>query len=141
MRRGVTLLEVVTAITIVGAVVLFALPSLAAWLDRLAVSRAAGELAMFYHRARWAAQFRAQPVRLEFGAERLRATFEGATDSLFLDLPGPMAHGVVFHATRAVIRLGPTGLGYGAANTKLVVRRGAAAESLTTSRLGRLRRW
>jgi hypothetical protein len=40
-----------------------------------------------------------------------------------------------------VIRVGPNGIGWGAANTQLILRRGAAAESLTTSRLGRLKWW
>jgi hypothetical protein len=44
-------------------------------------------------------------------------------------------------ASRAVIRIDPTGLGYGAANSTIVLQRGAVAESLTTSRLGRLKRW
>jgi hypothetical protein len=48
---------------------------------------------------------------------------------------------VSFRASRPVIRLYPNGFGLGAANTKIVLERGAAAESLTTSRLGRLKRW
>ncbi len=55
--------------------------------------------------------------------------------------PGPARHGVTLTASRSVIRIYSNGMGLGAANTKLVVRRGAAAESLTTSRLGRLKRW
>jgi hypothetical protein len=43
--------------------------------------------------------------------------------------------------SRPVIRLSPVGLGLGGSNTKVVLYRGAAAESLTTSRLGRLKRW
>jgi hypothetical protein len=69
------------------------------------------------------------------------AVYEAALDSTFLVRPGPARHGVVLLASRAVIRLDPTGLGFGAANSTLVLRRGAVAESLTTSRLGRLKRW
>ena len=50
-------------------------------------------------------------------------------------------HGVALEASRAEIRLYPNGLGLGAANTKLVFRRGEAADSITISRLGRIRRW
>ncbi len=42
--------------------------------------------------------------------------------------------------SRPTIRISVTGLGYGAANTKLVFRRGTVADSLATSRIGRIRR-
>ena len=96
---------------------------------------------MFYHRARFAAIFRAQRVRIEFGQDSLRATLEGVEDSTFLVWPGPARHRVELTSSREVIRIHPNGFGWGGANTKLVVRRGMAAESLTTSRLGRLKRW
>jgi hypothetical protein len=98
-------------------------------------------LVIFYGHARMSAIFRGRQVRLEFGPDTLRAVFEGVADSVFLVRPGPRRHGVSLRASRAVIRIYPNGLGRGAANTKLVVQRGVAAESLTTSRMGRLKRW
>lgn len=141
MQRGVTLLELVIVLTIVGIVMGMAFPRAGDFLDRIAVSRSAGELASFYQSARFAAIFRAQRVRIEFGQDSLRATFEGVKDSTFLVWPGPTRHRVALTASRDVIRVHPNGFGWGGANTKLVVRRGMAAESLTTSRLGRLKRW
>jgi prepilin-type N-terminal cleavage/methylation domain-containing protein len=141
MRRGVTLYELLAVVTLMGLVAAFGIPRLAGWLDRIATDRAARELASFYHRARLAAVFRSTRVRLEFSADSLRAVFEGVEDSTFIALPGPAQHGVTLRVSRPVIRIHPNGFGWGAANTKLVVRRGAAAESLTTSRLGRLKRW
>jgi prepilin-type N-terminal cleavage/methylation domain-containing protein len=141
MRRGVTLPELAVVLAIAGVLSVLAFPRAAEWLDRIAVSRAAGEVAAFYQTARFAAIFRAQRVRLEVSGDSLRATFEGAADSLFLRWPGPRRHGVRLTATRAVIRVSPNGLGWGVANTTIVLAKGAAAESLTTSRLGRLRRW
>jgi len=35
----------------------------------------------------------------------------------------------------------PNGLGYGASNLTVVLRRGSAAETIFVSRLGRVRRW
>lgn len=141
MRRGVTLPELAMVLTIVGLLSALAAPRAASWLDRLAVSRATGELMAFYQTARFAAIARSQRVRLELARDSLRAVFEGPRDSIFLRWPGPAEHGVQFRATRPVIAIQPNGLGFGAANTKIVLRRGAAAESLTTSRLGRLKRW
>ena len=139
--RGSTLLELLIAVAIIGTLLVIAAPRFSAWGDRLAAERAARDLALFYHQARTAALFRGSRVRLEFDQRTLRAVFEGVTDSTFLERPGPARHGVTLSASRTVIRIYSNGLGLGAANTKLVVRRGQAAESLTTSRLGRLKRW
>ena len=141
MRRGVTLIELLVALAIVGMVSALALPHVTRWLDWIAVDRATWEIASFYQTARFAAIDRDQRVRLELKADTLRAVFEGVADSVFLRRPGPASHAVRFTASRAVIRIQSNGLGFGAANTKLVLRRGAVAESLTTSRLGRLKRW
>ena len=141
MQRGFTVVEVVVVVAIVGTLVGLLLPRWGPVRDGLAVDRATREVASFYHRARYAAILRAQPVRIEFGAESLRAVYEGVRDSTFLVHPGPARLGVGLDASRVVIRIGPNGIGYGAANTRLVLSRGAAADTLTTSRLGRLKRW
>lgn len=133
--------ELAMVLAIVGALSALAFPRAGGWLDRIAVSRAAGEVEGFYQTARFAAIFRSQRVRLEFRPDSLLAVSEGPSDSVFLRWPGPARHGVGLTVTRATIEIQPNGLGFGAANTKIVLRRGMAAESLTTSRLGRLRRW
>lgn len=48
-------------------------------------------------------------------------------------------HGVRLSTTRDSIAFDGRGLGYGAANLTLVARRGTAADTLVTSRLGRTR--
>lgn len=141
MRSGFTLYELVVVATVMGLITAIGLPKMARWLDRIAVSRAADDLATFYNRGRLAAVFQTRRVRMEFGADTLKAVFEGEQDSVFLSIAGPERHGATLEASRSVIRIHPTGYGWGAANTKLVVRRGEVAESLTTSRLGRLKRW
>ena len=141
MRRGVTLIELVMVLAIVGMVMGLAAPRVATWLDRMAVDRAAIEIVTFYHEARFGAIRRAARVRVIVGEDSLRAAFEGLLDSTFLRRPGPGRHGVRLTASRQEIRFYPNGVGLGAANTKLVLQRGAVAESLTTSRLGRLKRW
>lgn len=141
MRRGFTLLEVLVVLTIAGVLLVLLVPRWALHRDRLAVGRATAEVASFYHTARYAAILRARQVRIEFGAARLRAVYEGVTDSTFLVRTGPARHGVTVAASRATIRIAPNGMGYGAANTRVVLSRGAAADTLTTSRLGRLKRW
>lgn len=128
-------------LVIIGVILAFAAPRLAGWLDWLAVDRAAQEIAAFHRTARFAAILRSQRVRLDFSSDSLRATLEGPVDSVVLSWPGPARHGVSLTASRWTIRFQANGLGLGAADTKLVLRRGAEAESLTTSLLGRLKRW
>jgi prepilin-type N-terminal cleavage/methylation domain-containing protein len=141
MPRGFSLIELVATMTVAGILLALAVPRWARFQDGVAVRQAALEVATFYQVARHAAIRRATRVRIELQRDSLRAVFEGAADSTFLVWAGPSRRGVGLDASRAVIRLSPTGLGYGAANSTIVLQRGAVAESLTTSRLGRLKRW
>jgi hypothetical protein len=50
------------------------------------------------------------------------------------------SHGVGLSASRDSMAYAPNGLGYGASNLTLVLRRGDAAETVFVSRLGRVRR-
>ena len=50
------------------------------------------------------------------------------------------SHSVAFTTTRDSMAYAPNGLGYGASNLTVVLRRGSAAETLFVSRLGRVRR-
>ncbi len=140
MARGFTLIEVLTVVVIIGILAAIGTPRAVKTLDRLAVGRAMNETIAFYRTARLAAVLNGRRVRIEFSPDDLRAVFEGSSDSTFLVASGPATHGVSLKVSRPVIRFQATGLGLGGANTKLVLRRGAAADSLATSRLGRIRR-
>jgi len=118
-----------------------ALPRLAAWRDRWAVDHAMLEVIAFYQSARFHAVARSRFVRLEFAPDTLVAVYQGVTDSVAFGRPGPARHGVTLVTSRRSVVIAPTGIGWGAANTKIVLRRGDAGDSLTTSRLGRLKRW
>ena len=134
-----TLPELVTILVVLGIVTALSVPRVVSWADRAAVRRSAGELAVFYQRARLEAMVRGSRVRVEFHADSVRAVLEDGSESVVLVRKGPSRHGVALAASRPVIRIHPNGLGAGGANTRLVLKRGASAESLTTSRLGRLR--
>ncbi len=140
MRQGFTLIEMAIVLVVVGILICMAAPRLTGYADRLAVRRAADETAAFYNRARIASVYRAVRVRVRFSSDSLLAVAEGVPDSVVWRLPGPAKYGVWLAASRPETRLYPNGLGLGAANTKLVFRRGEAGDSLTISRLGRLKR-
>jgi prepilin-type N-terminal cleavage/methylation domain-containing protein len=141
MQRGVTLVELVIAILILGVLASMAVPRLAAWSDRLAVLRAVEQVAGFHRRARLRAVLNSTRVGVAFSAESLTAVALGPPDSTILSEAGPARLGVSLTASRSSIRLYPNGLGVGAANTKIVLKKGEVAGSLTVSRLGRLKRW
>ena len=139
--RGVTLLEMLVVLALLTTLVMVLAPPTIHWRNTLLTQRAAREVSSFYSRSRMAAVFLSHRVRIEFDADSLVAIREGIADSTLFVAPGPSRHGVELTATRAAVRIAPTGVGWGAANTKVILRRAAAAESLTTSRLGRLRHW
>ncbi|MFQ5704971.1 MAG: Tfp pilus assembly protein FimT/FimU [Gemmatimonadales bacterium] len=141
MQRAFTLVEVMVVILILGLITALAAPRVWRWADRLAVASATQEIASFYARARFSAVYHGRRLRIVLDQDSLAATVEAAVDSVLWRQVGPGGRGVVLQSSRSVIRLYPSGLGLGGANTKLVLRRGAAAESLTISRTGRLKRW
>ncbi len=141
MKRGFSIVEIVAIIAVLGVMLSIVVPRFLSRVDRLLVGNATSAVASFYGGARFGSVVRGSPVRIEFASDTLRAFFEGKNDSLFLVAPGPLHHGVNMRGSRNVIRLYPNGVGWGAANTKLVLWRGVVSESLTTSRLGRMKRW
>jgi type II secretory pathway pseudopilin PulG len=135
-----TLIELLIVLSIVAAMVAISVPTIRSQLDRLSVRRAMNEVSAFYHSARLAGVVKGRHVRLFFGADSLVAAYADP-DSTFMRMAGPARLGVTFSVSRSAIEFQPNGVGWGAANTKIVVRRGAAADSMSTSILGRLRRY
>ena len=133
-------MEMMIVVAIVGILVALGAPRIGRVLDRLAVARSVQQTIAFYRSARFAAIVGGKPVRIEISADSLVGVFEGHPDSVFIRVVGPAVHAVSLTVSRDTIRISALGLGYGAANTKLVFRRRTAADSLATSRLGRVRR-
>ena len=133
--------EVLIVLAIVSLIATLAVARTTGWADRLAVLRASSELRSFYGRARYGAILGTARVRIQVSDDSLRAVYEGVRDSVFMVQPGPSRHGVALTASRHLLRVAANGFGRGASNTKLILTRGEAAESLTVSRLGRMKRW
>jgi prepilin-type N-terminal cleavage/methylation domain-containing protein len=141
MRRGFTFVEIIIVLVVLSVLATLVTPRLTNRLDHLAVDRATSEIATFYRAARFRAVTRSSRIRVEIGLDSLLAVYEGATDSVAARHTGPARHGVGLRTTQRVLRIGPTGLGWGATNTTIVLTKGAAAESLTVSRMGRMKHW
>lgn len=138
MRHGATLLEIVLALSLAAVAMAMALPAFTRLLDGMAVRGATAEARALFGTARHVAIHRAAPVTVELDTVRARIVVRATGDTIRTRDLGAV-HGVRFTATRATTVYAASGLGYGASNLTLVIRRGAAAETLTVSRLGRVR--
>lgn len=139
MRRGVTLAELVLTCTFVGLVAGIAVPRIGALLDAIRLQQASHEVAGAVTLARAAAIRRANYTRLVIDPLRDELRIESGADTLHRRNLGDM-HRVTLRATRDTITYAPSGLGYGVANSTIVVSIGQRAETVTVSRLGRMRR-
>lgn len=142
MRRGHTLLELAITVSLVGVVTAAALPRLLGWLDWIAVERSATELTSALVVARGAALTRAARTRLTIGPDSLRLDEWG--DGTWVPVgrwPGPDRYSVAMTVSNPIVTFNATGVGRGAANTKVVLTRRLQIATITTSRLGRVKRW
>lgn len=133
-----TVIEVLIVMTIAGTLMAIAIPRGQLMLDRISVHSAAGDVAMTLTSAREFALASRSAVAVDFagpgGALRVRR----GPDILFTRNIA-LAHGVELTQTRDSMAYGPLGLGLGAANLSIIVRRRAAVETVFVSRLGRIR--
>jgi Tfp pilus assembly protein FimT len=142
MRSGFSLPEAVLVMAVAVVLLGVGLPRLGGWLDRAAVAAAAREttlaIAVARHRA------------IAWGG-RTRVTIRPdtiVTDTLgpigwgrWAQVPGAQARGVSLSITNPLVEFVPLGMAWGFSNTRIVLRRGLQSETITVSRVGRVKRW
>jgi type II secretory pathway pseudopilin PulG len=139
--RGFTLVDLLVVLLILAVVVSLGVPRLQPALDRIATDAAARDVTTALATARAAAVLQGSRARLRIAADSLRVDREGALGwEPYARWPGPAASGVGLQVSNPEIVFGPLGLGWGLANTRVELRRGSQIETITTSRLGRVRR-
>lgn len=123
---------------IIGVLLAIAVPRLQESMARYAARAAARDVALLLSAARQiaATSVDGAAVGLDSGSATVRLLVSG--DTVRTIALGAM-HGVTLDVTRDSIAYDARGLGHGAANLRIVLARGAAAETLVVSRLGRLR--
>ncbi len=142
MSRGFSLPELVIRLALMGLLAGLALPRLGGMLDWLAVARATQQVTTVLAIGRHAAIQHAARTRVVLGLDVVRLDRWGAAGwETLARWPGPREYGVALAVSNPEVVFGATGVGYGASNTKIVLRRGSYSETVTVSRLGRVKRW
>ncbi len=134
-RAGRTLAEQLMVLAVTG--LLLALAIAPGWplLDRIAVASAAQEIVDLLGTAREIAVARQSLTAVYFDVSGRRVLVQQGGDTLAHTV---LSTGVSLQATRDSLAYAPSGLGYGAANLRLIVSKGRAADTITVSRLGRV---
>ena len=131
LEQLIVLVVMAILLTLAGARTLSAL-------DRSAVRNARMQLIATLGAARSSAQSRAEHVSVAMDSSAgLLRILAGADTLLVRSLWAEL--GVAFSASRDTVTYGASGRGYGATNSTIVLRRGAAAETVFVARLGRAR--
>lgn len=139
MRSGMTLIEVGVTIGLLGVMAGLSFPRFGTYRDRVAVDAATSSTMSLLVTARHAALRRATRTAVHLDSARGTVFIVAGVDTIQRRQLREV-HGVEFSTSRDSIAFAATGLGYGAANTQIIVRRGAAADTIAVSRLGRARR-
>ena len=138
MRPGLTLAELVVTCTLIGLVAGIAIPRSRALLDGLRLEQASHEVSAALMLTRGAAIRRGERVRLVVDSARGALRIEAGRDTLHQRNLARQHH-VTLRASRDTITYAPSGLGFGLANSTIIVSVGGRADTLTVSRLGRVR--
>lgn len=139
VHRGTTLPELLVVLALIGILGAVGVVRVSALRDRLSVRAAASEAAGTFALARRWSVSRATRTALTIDTAGAALVVRSYTDTVAHRRLGA-SHAVTLSATRDSMAYAPNGLGYGASNLSLVIRRGAAAETVVVSRLGRVRR-
>jgi prepilin-type N-terminal cleavage/methylation domain-containing protein len=137
-RHGFSLAEMLVVLLVIAILLALGIPHLSGAADRAATRAAARELGSLLAGARQRAIHLRAPVvvSLDTAAGIVRIWTD---TTVFTNRSLSAAYGVVLSATRDSLAYDARGLGIGAANLSVAVRRGRAAETVFVSRLGRVR--
>ena len=142
MSKGFTLLELMVVLCITAVLLALWVPRAAGLMDWLATERAARDVTTALAVGRNGAIMQAARVRISFSPDTIRIErLRGTGWERWWQTPGPASHGVTLEVSNPVVQFGPFGMGWGASNTKIVLRRGSQAETITMSRVGRVKYW
>jgi prepilin-type N-terminal cleavage/methylation domain-containing protein len=138
VRRAFSAIELTIVVGILSVLSAIAMPAVTRLLDRVRVRAAVTEIESLFAAARHAAIARGTPANVEIDTVARTILVTMDRDTVRKGLLGA-EHGVELATNRRSMTYSASGVGYGAANLSVVVRKSAAADTVVVSRLGRVR--
>ncbi len=138
MRAAFTLIELTITLGIASILSAIAFPRVGRVIDSIKVNGAVTEISSLFNTARHAAIARSIRTTVEIDTARRIVSVLAGEETIRKREIGQV-HDVTIASTRPRMSYAPTGLGYGAANLSVVVRRNSSVDTVFVSRLGRLR--
>jgi len=138
--RGLTVIEMLLALAVLGLLVGLAFGTAGRWADRARVELATAQLLDAYRRTQSVARAWGRPAELVVTADSLvvRAVWHAESTEVWRG-PGPARAGVLLTPGVHVTQFLPSGMASGIANVTHLLVRGAARRQVVVSRLGRIR--
>jgi len=139
---GFSVLELMVVICIAGLLASLWLPRAARLMDWITTERALRDVTTALAVARNGAVLQATRARLIIGPDSLRIDrlAHGGWEPWWRR-PGPASHGVLLQVSNPTVVFGPNGMAWGVSNTRIVLSRGSQVETITMSRVGRVKHW
>ena len=138
-RHGSTLIEQLWLLVVTGVLLSATIVGGARLLDAATVRSSANDVADLFAIARDQAIATGKRTAVHIDVAAGRLIIHADVDTLMrLELAQSRAVSIV--ATRDSMAYAASGLGYGASNLRVIVKRGASADTITVSRLGRVKR-
>jgi len=137
-RLGSTLVEQTVIIAVLGVLTALVVRSISQQLDKLAVRGAAREARDVFASAREFAVASGVRTAVQIDPLLTELSAHADADTIVARRLGYL-HGVTLSSSRDSMAYSPSGLGYGASNLRIILVKRAAAETVTVSRLGRVR--
>ncbi|HEX9310441.1 MAG TPA: prepilin-type N-terminal cleavage/methylation domain-containing protein [Gemmatimonadaceae bacterium] len=138
MRHAFTVIELALTLCILSILSAIAMPWAGKLLDRVHVRAAVVQIESLFGSARHIAIARATQTTVDIDTAAQTIYVSVGLDTLRKGKIGA-DHDVQLSASRVRMSYSATGIGYGAANLSVFVRRSSAADTVFVSRLGRLR--
>ena len=138
MRHAFTLIELTVTLCILSILSAIVVPQAGRFLDGIHVRGAVIEIESLFSTARHMAIARGAQTTVEVDTAA-QAIYVSAGGGRLRDAKIGADHDVRLSTTRSGMSYSVTGMGYGAANLSVVVRRNSVADTVFVSRLGRLR--
>jgi prepilin-type N-terminal cleavage/methylation domain-containing protein len=138
LRDGFTITEITVTLCVLSVLSAIAVPWAGKLLDRVHVRGATIEVESVFSAARHIAIARSAHTAVDIDTTS-RTMYVSVAGETVRKREIGTDHGVTLSSSREQMTYAATGIGYGAANLSVVVRRGGAVDTVFVSRLGRVR--